>query len=843
MRRNVTRLLSLSAMVFALAPLTGCEILQQIFECDSESDPTCIDPTRAQIKGTVAIPEAGGASLRAPSSSSQRSARDALVAAVVAEKSGKLGKERRQLDQRKRVPKAGRYDGAAPKKSAERWRQGEVIVRAHEEIRGREAEVTRAVSLILGDTYQVDVGMCGTAYRCLATITDTFGKKIDLETTATIAKRLNAHPFFKYAEKNLILEKAAVFPSDEFFTFQWHYNQIDVPAAWDITTGSPDVVAAIIDTGILVDHPDLANRIVGGADLISDPDTANDGDGRDNDGDDAGDNSCGGGCHSHHGSHVAGTMGAETNNNLMVSGITWEGGLLAVRVLGEGGGSLADIADGIEWSVGNSVSGVRDNPRPADVLNMSLGGTGNSAAMNEAIADAIDAGAIVLVAAGNDNSNASGFTPANAPGAITVSAVGLNAGGIPKRASYSNFGTIVDVAAPGGEQREDSDNDGNGDGVLSTVGDFVAFYQGTSMATPHVAGVAMLMKSVNPNLSQAEALTILQDTADGDITCPEGCGAGNINAFAAVTAASGGDVTGLSAASVRVGKGVTTATITVRNLGDSAVNADFSIGGANRDAVTISPTSASVPAKGKVAITATIARAEGGADVGTVSIRATGGGESAEARLDWTADAGAVVEVVSVGAVKVEDDGSFTVNRIVETNSIGNFAYNLFNVDPGNYLIIGLLDGNNDGDFDDVEDGTGFFSASVDGDGQACTGNGCNQLIAAAGDDLTGIDFLTAPGFNGGDDVGGGGDGDLGGACDSSSDCGSGLYCEVFDGGYCTADCNDSASDCPAGSTCFDIGTDEPYQICFLDCDIDADCGRSDYVCDVFEGIGSCIPE
>ena len=115
-------------------------------------------------------------------------------------------------------------------------------------------------------------------------------------------------------------------------------------------------------------------------------------------------------------------------------------------------------------------------------------------------------------------------------------------------------------------------------------------------------------------------------------------------------------------------------------------------------------------------------------------------------------------------------------------------------------------------------------------------------MVLSAGDRLEGIDFLTAPGFSGGDDVGGNGDGNVGDACGSNSDCGSGLFCEGgFTGGYCTADCVDVASDCPAGSTCFDVGGGD--QICFDDCDSDADCTRGGYICDVVDGIGSCIPE
>ena len=474
---------------------------------------------------------------------------------------------------------------------------------------------------------------------------------------------------------------------------------------------------------------------------------------------------------------------------------------------------------------------------------MSLGGQGESQALNESVANAVDAGAIVLVAAGNDDQDASAFTPANAPDSITVAAVGNGANGTPTKASYSNFGDIVDIAGPGGEQAVDNDGDGNGDGVLSTINDFVAFYQGTSMATPHVAGVAMLMKSVNPSLTQDEARGILQDTADTGIDCDDGCGAGQLNALGAVSAAqNGGIAEGIAATSVRVGRGVTTATVVFRNFGEGDVTATFKVGGSDRDAVSIDPTAATIPAKGKVSVEVTVSRNDAADDVGSATVSAVAGGDTAEGRVDWSSDQGTVVEVVSVGAVKIEANGEFEVVRIVETNSLKGFNYKLFNIDPGEYLIVGLLDANNDGDFEDQDDGTGFFVAPAP-EGVVCTTLGCGHIEVIAGQTFADASFLVAPGFTGGDDVGGGGDAGLGEACEADADCGDGLYCESFSGGYCTTDCNDAASECPGGSTCFDIGVDdEPYQICFQDCDVDGDCGRGGYICDAVGGVGSCIP-
>jgi serine protease len=821
---------SLRSIVFVVAVATtvplgtgACEVLQAVL--------------RASVSGRVTVPEAGGAAARGPLDPGLRDIRRAVAAAATVATATPPPRSV-AVAARRRLPGPGPTHGVAKRREV-RFRPGEAVVRAHEPIRGRKAEISRALSAFLGDRVVIDVRLCGTETRCLVDLRTPDGKSLDAAATEATVAALAHHPLLKFAEKNLILTPTALFPSDEYFTFQWHYAAIDVPAAWDITTGSDDVVAAVIDTGILTAHPDLQDRVVGGADLIDDIGVANDGDGRDDDGDDAGDNSCGSGCHSHHGSHVAGTMGATSDNGIMVTGVTWAGGLLAVRVLGEGGGSLADIADGIAWSVGGDVDGVRRNARPADVVNLSLGGPGESAIMSEAIADAAAAGAVVLVAAGNEDDDASSYTPANAPAAITVAAVGNGAGALPEKASYSNYGDRIDVAGPGGEQAVDNDGDGNGDGVLSTVGDFVNFYQGTSMATPHVAGVAMLMKSVDPSLTQEDVRSILTATAD-PIDCDVGCGAGQINAYAAVSAAAGQTATGLTTTGVRVGRGVTTATITFKNRGVAAVDARFVVGGANRAAVTVEPGSARIAGGDRVSVTATIARNATADDRGSALITAVSDGGETEARLDWTSDAAADVDNVTVGAVLIKEDGDFTVAATTTTSRLDGYAWTLDDLDEGEYLIVGLLDADNNGSFDDPVDGTGFYVAPAP-DGSACSAAGCGHIQLLLGETYEGADFLVAPGFTGGDDVGGGGDGGVGAPCEGSGDCGDGLYCEPgFAGGYCTTDCHD-VSACPSGTTCFAI-TDTDDQICFLDCAVDDDCGRADYVCDVLDGIGSCIP-
>lgn len=329
---------------------------------------------------------------------------------------------------------------------------------------------------------------------------------------------------------------------------------IDVAAAWSVTTGDPGLRVAVIDTGYLP-HADLAGKIVGGYDFIGDTLVANDGDGRDPDASDPGDwitsqesrrgyfRGCPSGGSSWHGTHVAGTIGAATDNGEGVAGVNPGSMILPVRVLGKCGGYTSDIVDGMRWAAGLPVTGVPANQFPARVLNLSLGGGGScSATYQSAVADVRAAGAVVVVAAGNSDADAAGYSPASCPGVITVAATG-KAG---DRSYYSNYGDTVELAAPGGDRLAD-----NGDTILSTLNtgstspgaDTYVRYQGTSMATPHVAGVVSLMLSANDTLDPADIDALLPQMVRqfpaGSTCTPSLCGAGLLDAGAAVAAAAG----------------------------------------------------------------------------------------------------------------------------------------------------------------------------------------------------------------------------------------------------------------------------------------------------------------
>jgi serine protease len=356
--------------------------------------------------------------------------------------------------------------------------------------------------------------------------------------TLALIEQLKLRKDVVWAEPNQILRATAV-PNDPGYKLQWHYDAINLPSAWNLETGGTNpVTVAVVDSGLLLGHPDVQGRFWSGYDFISDASQAIDGDGRDGDPDDPGDTP--GGQSSYHGSHVAGTIAAKTNNSIGVAGVSWGATILPVRVLGlDESGSVSDIIDGILWAAGLPITGAPINTHPAQVINLSLGGSGVCPLALQRAFDAVNTqGAIVVVAAGNENAKAATTTPASCSGVITVGAT--NRAG--SRAPYSNYGPRVDVMGPGGQ----GDASNPLDEVLSLdknnqSGQFVYGYkQGTSMATPHVAGVLALLKSKDPILSFSRALNVLkssarpltaaQCTGAGPAQTTEDCGAGLIDA-------------------------------------------------------------------------------------------------------------------------------------------------------------------------------------------------------------------------------------------------------------------------------------------------------------------------
>ncbi|MER6015033.1 S8 family peptidase [Streptomyces bluensis] len=380
------------------------------------------------------------------------------------------------------------------------------------------------------------------------------GDELKPKDVSTVIAEYQADPQVAYVVPDR-LNKPLATPNDTEYAKQWDLFEstagMRVPGAWDIATGS-GVTVAVIDTGYVA-HSDLAANVVGGYDFIADTAVAGDGNGRDSNPADPGDwtnaGECGSGwgatTSSWHGTHVAGTIAAVTNNNKGVAGIAYNAKISPLRVLGRCGGYDSDIIDAITWASGGSVSGVPANTNVAKVINMSLGGGGScTSATQSAINAAVNRGTTVVVAAGNSNANAANYSPASCANVISVAALGRSG----SKAYYSNYGSVVDIAAPGGETRT-----ATADGILSTLNtgtqgpasETYAYYQGTSMAAPHIAGLAALMKSANSALTPAQIESAIKTNARAlPGTCSGGCGAGLADAAQTVEAVSGGSTGG-----------------------------------------------------------------------------------------------------------------------------------------------------------------------------------------------------------------------------------------------------------------------------------------------------------
>lgn len=324
---------------------------------------------------------------------------------------------------------------------------------------------------------------------------------------------------------------------------------IQMERVWDLTQGDPNLVIAVVDTGVLP-HPEFASRLLPGYTFVTNPANSRDGLAWHAGGSDPGDWNGAGECgpgrpattSSWHGTHVAGTIGAAGNNGQGTAGINWRSRILPVRVLGTCGGSTSDILTGMLWAAGIAVPGAPINSTPARVINMSLGGAGTCTTQYQGLVNRVLAkGSLVVAAAGNESTLADLRVPGSCLGLSTVGATGPTG----DRAPYSNVSFSMDISAPGG----DIARFGNGGGIYSTynagstapAGYTTKSLQGTSMAAPHVSGVASLMLSVNPSLTPADlkALMALLPTpfSPSSLCNLSVCGAGIVNATSSVALA------------------------------------------------------------------------------------------------------------------------------------------------------------------------------------------------------------------------------------------------------------------------------------------------------------------
>lgn len=341
-----------------------------------------------------------------------------------------------------------------------------------------------------------------------------------------VLRALANNPFVDFAEPNYVAYRTSV-PNDPFLSYQWSFGAdidggINLGEAWSLTTGRGSTIA-VLDTGVAYENysdatgsyfasPDLLEtQFVPGYDFVNGDAHANDDQG--------------------HGTHVAGTIAQSTNNGVGVAGVAHGAALMPVKVLGaDGSGSYASIASGIRWAADQG----------ADVMNLSLGGANGSTLLEEAVAYAHGLGVTIVAAAGNDGLGSVSFPAAYNDHVIAVSATRYDK----QLATYSNYGASIDLAAPGGDVAVDQNGDGFGDGILqSTFSDSpdafgYYFYQGTSMAAPHVAGVAGLIASLGVSNPVDVRQILLSSATDlGDEGIDSFYGHGLLNAAAAVTAA------------------------------------------------------------------------------------------------------------------------------------------------------------------------------------------------------------------------------------------------------------------------------------------------------------------
>lgn len=577
-----------------------------------------------------------------------------------------------------------------------------------------------------------------------------------LDTLRAVAA-LRARADVESADPNYVFHPSMV-PDDPLYRYQWHYPLINLPQAWDLATGAPapgapnaNVIVAEIDTGVFLAHPDLQGQLVPGYDFISDPTRARDGDGVDPNPDDPGDDATAGKS-TFHGTHVAGTVVAKTNNAAGVAGVAFGAKVMPVRALGVGGGTSFDIMQSLLWAAGLQTSygsTIPPPPQRADVINLSIGCLGCfSATEQNTYAQVRAAGVIVVAAAGNENSGTASY-PASYPGVVSVSAVDLQRA----KAPYSNFGPDIDVAAPGGNAAADLNGDGKPDGVASTLVDdssgvrkpIYAILQGTSMAAPHVAGVVALMKSVCASLTPDQFDELLNnDQITIDLGTPgrdDIFGHGLIDAVKAIQGAQAkcgqpvAPALQVTPPRLDLAPGQTTATLeAVKTGGDTPVLSVTGVTVVTADKgswLTVSgPSPTTGNGLGTYSVTADTSSLADGVYAASITFAVQGG---SSVSVPLTLQKGAVSAAADVGFLYVLllDQNMKAVAQRQGTSPTGRYGFTFGGVADGTYYIAAGTDLDDDGQICDAGEACGAWPTL-----------GVPSPVVVSGKDVTGLDFV-----------------------------------------------------------------------------------------------------
>lgn len=581
------------------------------------------------------------------------------------------------------------------------------------------------------------------------------GRALQLAKRATIdqVKALRTRADVASADLNYIRRPLLV-PNDTLYPSQWNLAMTNLPAAWDLTQGSADVVVAVVDSGVLAAHPDLAGRLCtptedcAGYDFVSDPTSGADSDGIDSDPEDPGVGV--GQSVAFHGTQIAGILGAVGDNSIGVAGVDWTSRIMPVRVVGTLGGTSYDLIQGVRYAAGLSNDSGTTPLKIANIINLSLGGNGYSQVEQDLFNQVYAAGIFVFASAGNTTTNIPLY-PATYSGVVSVSAVDFNKALAP----YSNYGAAVDVAAPGGDLNTDLNSDLIPDGILSTSGDGLIPLdynyipdQGTSMAAPQVAGMAALMLAIDPLLLPTEFDAMLagglltEDLGDdGPAVRNDSFGYGLIDVHKALLAAedlaAGGSLPAtlfLSPSRLNFPAATTSLPLTLSNGGGGTLTVTGSV--ASGGWIRVDTSAADTDGLGTYRVLIDRSGLTDGTYAETIRFTTVPSG-SYTLNLLVQVGAGTVANT-GVQTIRLLDSASGTVLQTLNLDADplnGTYAYRFSDLSPGSFLISASSDLDHDGQSCDP--------------GEACGGypqSNAPSPIEITTSDLTGIDFSS--GFN-----------------------------------------------------------------------------------------------